>query len=386
MAVMEKSVEILDAKMINQTRIKKSQVQLEHRIFLTLLLMGIFISLLSGIANILQQTPAARILAPFVVAVMLAFIFWYCIQSGRFNGPMVAVSFLVCLFILPYLWAAHGGLAGGFPYFVPYFGVVLLAVHRGLRRWLFLTLLITMTAAMVLMDVSKSDWIDSISEPYLIQYSNLFGLAGSTLCILVLFQIFSRSFVAERKRVEKMARALSVANEELSFMAHQDMLTGISNRRDAVEKMKYLLKLSLRNRKPFCLILVDVDHFKKINDQYGHDCGDYILKALASKLEELKREQDTAARWGGEEFLMILPETDMKGGLVLAERLREIIDSERFYYYGTYHHISITAGVTAFDHLSHDIDDYIRKADIALYWGKENGRNQVNAYHSRMVT
>ncbi len=121
-------------------------------------------------------------------------------------------------------------------------------------------------------------------------------------------------------------------------------------------------------------------------DKYGHQCGDYVLQALAELLLKSKREQDTAARWGGEEFIILLPDTDMRGTLVVAEKIRNMVEQHGFNDGVTDHRLTITAGATEYDHESMELDDYIRKADTALYWGKEQGRNRSYGYIDKRVT
>ena len=364
----------------------KTVIQLEHRIFLVLLLVGMVLSFLSTLANVIYATPAFRIMSPLFIFLILSFCFWYCVTYEQFNKPMLAISFLIPLLVVPLLWFAHGGLAGGFPFFIPYFSVVLLSVHKGAKGWFFMILLAVVLSGLTQLDLSESSWIRDIPGPEVNRYSNVFGLIGSTFSTILLFQVYSKSYVLERRRVEKMAGALEEANKELQMMACQDVLTGLSNRRDAMEKLKYQIRLSIRNHNPFSIVMFDVDHFKHFNDQHGHECGDFVLQAVSNLLESMKREQDSAVRWGGEEFMMILPDTDLKGGIVLAEKIRKLIQEETFFYYGNSHRITITSGVTVFDHRSYEIEEYIRRADIALYWGKEQGRNQVNAYTDKLLT
>lgn len=359
---------------------------LENRIFLVLLLIGMVITLVSGLANVYLGSSVHRILAPLLIFMALVMLFWYSVHYERFRGPILLASFFTCLVVVPYIWTAHGGIDGGFPFFIPFLAVVLMALHQGLLRWLFLGLLSASTLWMVSLDLSESSKIKAINDTTLLNYSNLYGLIGSTIGVIVLFMVFTHTYVAERKRVTKMAEALKKANVELEYLSRYDVLTNLPNRRDMTEKMIYQLKLATRSQRPFGIILLDVDHFKKFNDKYGHQCGDYVLQALAELLMKIKREQDTAARWGGEEFILLLPDTDMRGALVMAEKIRNTVEQHGFNDGVTDHRLTITSGVTEYDHKSVEIDDYIRKADTALYWGKEQGRNRCYGYHYKMIT
>ncbi len=172
---------------------------------------------------------------------------------------------------------------------------------------------------------------------------------------------------------------LNEAMSKLKIAAKTDPLTGLLNRRCILEKIDLETIRFRRNGKRFSLALGDLDNFKNINDRYGHDCGDYVLKSTADLMKYLIREQDSLARWGGEEFLLLLPETDMKGAKTISEKISERIQNTLFQYKDIRLSLTITFGVTEFDSAS-EIDASIKNADIALYNGKNNGRNRVVVY------
>jgi diguanylate cyclase (GGDEF)-like protein len=165
---------------------------------------------------------------------------------------------------------------------------------------------------------------------------------------------------------------------ELDLISKTDPLTGIYNRRFIIEKMEEERTRFRRYGKRFSLIIIDIDFFKKVNDAWGHDCGDHVLVETSKQLKTLLREQDCLARWGGEEFLILLPETDADGAEVLAERLRLSIEEKAFEYRKKRIFVTLTLGISEYsDNIS--VDDAIRKADNALYEGKNRGRNCVVA-------
>jgi diguanylate cyclase (GGDEF)-like protein len=142
---------------------------------------------------------------------------------------------------------------------------------------------------------------------------------------------------------------------------------------------------SARTHKPFCFIFIDIDHFKNINDTYGHACGDIILKSVAQTIRGLLRKYDVFARYGGEEFLTLLPETDLEGARVVAERFRRQIERMTVRYADFTIKITITLGVAKFDDRL-GADRSIQMADKALYQGKEGGRNRVIVWKPEWVT
>lgn len=164
--------------------------------------------------------------------------------------------------------------------------------------------------------------------------------------------------------------------EKLEWTSKTDHLTGLYNRRYIMEKIENEFISYKRNKKKFSLIMADIDFFKRINDAFGHDCGDHVLKVVSKSLQDAMREQDFVSRWGGEEFLLLLPETDIEGGRILAERIRKIVEEQIIEYNGIQVSITMSFGVTVNEDYEM-IEDIIKKADNALYQGKGQGRNCV---------
>ena len=163
---------------------------------------------------------------------------------------------------------------------------------------------------------------------------------------------------------------------KLGLLATRDFLTGISNRRDFLERAQQEEKRFSRTNRTFALVMLDVDHFKKVNDTYGYYCGDLVLTIVARRFEQSLREQDIVARWGGEEFICLLPETEVDGARQAAEKIRTMLGSSPYELGDVSITITVTLGVSVYDG-SGSLDDCINRADDALYKGKENGRHQV---------
>ncbi len=166
------------------------------------------------------------------------------------------------------------------------------------------------------------------------------------------------------------------SQEKLEMVARTDTLTKLSNRFDIIEKMENEKIRFERSQKPFSFILCDIDNFKLFNDQYGHDCGDFVLVSLAERIRSRVRKQDGVSRWGGEEFLLLLPETDLEGGRILAESLKETVSSNCYEYDEHKLEITMTFGVSSFSQIE-NIEQCIKMADSALYKGKSLGKNCV---------
>ncbi|MFW6223537.1 MAG: diguanylate cyclase [Spirochaetota bacterium] len=177
---------------------------------------------------------------------------------------------------------------------------------------------------------------------------------------------------------EEMARF----NRALLARASTDQLTGLANRYHMMAIAEYESERASRADSAYSFIIGDIDSFKHINDTHGHDCGDAILREIATRLQGAVRGQDLVARWGGEEFLVFLPDTSCEGARVLAEKLREAVCLTPFQYGNIEIDVTITLGVSSCE--AADIETCIEQADRALYEGKRQGRNQSVAYEDGM--
>lgn len=190
------------------------------------------------------------------------------------------------------------------------------------------------------------------------------------------FVLFNRYQLKARTTAE-----LEAAYGRMAQLAQHDELTGLYNRRSATERIELEMVRMSRTSRPFSLILLDVDDFKIINDTYGHDCGDAVLKNLANLLRSHVRGVDVVARWGGDEFIVILPETSYEGAMILAEKLQAAANAVRMQYENREVRFTVTLGVSVYDKLGPS-SECIRAADEALYEGKRAGKNKVVCVHA----
>lgn len=179
------------------------------------------------------------------------------------------------------------------------------------------------------------------------------------------------------EQLEQEKERAEQAHTEMARLARTDSLTGLPNRRYMQEQLLYEQARSERSGRAASVIICDIDNFKVINDQLSHDAGDQVLKHLSGLLGQRLRAQDSVARWGGEEFLLLLPETELDGARFLAEELRILIRETPLNYEGEIITTSITAGVARHRPGEESMEEAIRRADKALYRGKEGGRNRV---------
>ena len=171
----------------------------------------------------------------------------------------------------------------------------------------------------------------------------------------------------------------AVKNAQLYEQAITDGMTKLYLHRYFKQRLADEIKRAARFKRRIAMIMVDIDHFKLLNDNYGHQTGDEVLKHVAAILRRAVRTHDLPARYGGEEFALVLPETDMLGAVAVAERIRRSIENEVIEFGGAVIRKTASFGVAVFPDCANDMDSLIKAADVALYWSKEHGRNQVTA-------
>jgi diguanylate cyclase (GGDEF)-like protein len=205
----------------------------------------------------------------------------------------------------------------------------------------------------------------------------------ATFTILLIYLIFRwRTYALHLrsrmlyKSVQEKTLELQLANDQLTLLTTLDPLTQVYNRRgftDAVSKEYSKYK---RNKELFSIILIDIDFFKKINDEYGHEAGDQVLIKFAKTLQQSNREYDVLARWGGEEFIVLLPNTQLRDAINIANKYRESIGAEKFIVGKNTIRVTLTAGAANIENFA-TIEECIKRADTLLYEGKSLGRNIV---------
>ena len=202
------------------------------------------------------------------------------------------------------------------------------------------------------------------------EYGDIFGLfvvlIGMFIAALITYSaIYQEQVDASRRSAER----------KLHFFATIDPLTSTWNRRFLFDSASSLLEHSRAKHEKMAVLMLDIDHFKHVNDAYGHAVGDRVLKELAQQIKQLVRSQDDLARYGGEEFMILLPHTDLAGARILAENIRKAVESYRFTFDQSLK-ASISVGCIE-SQSDENLEKLISRADSFLYQAKQNGRNQV---------
>jgi diguanylate cyclase (GGDEF)-like protein len=166
-------------------------------------------------------------------------------------------------------------------------------------------------------------------------------------------------------------------HEEIYRLKTTDGLTGAFNKRHFDEEIKREVFRYLRYRRPLALIMLDIDHFKNVNDEYGHLAGDRVLADLSRLLAAVARAEDTFCRYGGEEFAVLMPETQLSEAVERAENMRAMVERARFEFDGVSIPITISGGVAEAQPSHEESDDFVAEADRKLYDAKRGGRNRI---------
>ncbi len=226
---------------------------------------------------------------------------------------------------------------------------------------------------------------ESWQEKSILIYADLIGMLLNNIKLMTNMQSIVDARTSELQLAFEKSDKLRERYEEMSVIDH---LTKLYNRRYFFTEVTSCLARAKRYSQSFTIVLLDLDHFKKVNDTFGHECGDDVLISISEVLNKFIREGDTLARIGGEEFVLALPEINNEGTIKLAERIRKTIENMYCECKGRQIKISVSIGFASLNDCRQDeipeddiqVSDILRKADLALYYVKQNGRNGVKAF------
>lgn len=186
-----------------------------------------------------------------------------------------------------------------------------------------------------------------------------------------------RDFDVPEENKMEVIKQINYIYTRTKYLSITDELTGLSNRRCFDNTLEKEFLRALRYNNKLTLVMFDIDHFKAVNDTYGHPCGDYILKEVANAALQTFRKTDTVFRFGGEEFVVILTETDIKQSEIPLERFRKTIETLDLTYQNQQINITVSIGACQLDQSIGNKEEFLQKADNALYDAKNSGRNKI---------
>lgn len=349
--------------------------------------------------QLLYRQSFTAVYASFVIAAMLAAILWFSNQAPGVLSWFLAIAVVSVIRLI--LFAAYfrilpdGAeiLAWKVPYIVTLtlsslvWGVGLLfvmpkdsllyqtivyyflmgmsggalSVYYAIRSFILITLVV-MLVPMTLWMLAQEG-----VTPVLMAIAALVYLVSAMKATKVLSSALQQSFL--------LTHELKVAKEDAESIARTDALTGLSNRRPFMELAEHLINLCKRNQQSVALIILDLNHFKRVNDTYGHAMGDFVLQRTSRIIEKMVRESDVCARLGGEEFAILMPNTSEEGGRTVAEKLCQAIEGESVS--GQLGDCKITASLGVAWSKKPVLEAMLLNADKAMYKAKQAGRNRV---------
>ena len=215
----------------------------------------------------------------------------------------------------------------------------------------------------------------------------LLGNKGSHMGRLIVFRDITRQKLAEQglqdanDRLKLQLKEIEDLHVELREQAIRDPLTGVFNRRYMMETLEREISHAARSNSPIGVCMADIDNFKSLNDRYGHEAGDHALQKVAETLVSLSRAEDVVCRYGGEEFLILLPGADLAASTRRAEEWRKAIENNRIEFKGNILTCTLSLGVAVFPQQGQTANELLKMADEALYQSKHNGRNRVSVSH-----
>jgi len=345
-------------KQQQNTRHKTDVSQQSHVVSL-FALVGMSITGVMGLASLFNAS--FKLAGALLVASFIYFLAYYAYK--RFNYVKLSSSIvLYSLYLLMSYLTYTGGVDNTGPLWIFIIAPVSVFLH-GLKRGLIEIAIFVIIISFIM-----------FAPTYIIAHASYttefkLRLLYSFLTITFLSALYEHSRDTSYKRALELSR-------KYQHIANYDPLTQLSNRRQMNTILKREQGRTIRNKEPFSIIICDVDHFKKVNDKFGHNAGDEVLVELAKIFTDNIRDQDLVARWGGEEFLFILPQTTPKNANVVAEKIQTILQNHIITYKGSKIKVTLSMGIEQFDG-SRNIDDVINSADKYLYQAKSLGRNQI---------
>ena len=343
---------------------------LKERYFNFAALGGIFASILASIASLISHVGPIGMSICAVCVLFFVVIFVAFRITHRLTACIIACLIGLNIIILPALYFTVGGIYSGMPlYFV--MGLVFTVLMLDTKPMLILLPIESVWYALVfyisyLHPEISSNIFDMKDRIYLDQAMDFFIVGISTAILVKILAIY---FEYQQNRTNDLLKQL----EELSV---KDPLSGAYNRRFLLKYIESGIAKHKETRAPISIIMFDVDHLRKINEDFGHTVGDEVIKGFAKIMIDSCRNYDVIARYGGEEFVLVMPGASEETAYARAEQIRKIVAGTEFAE-GLDRPVTVSGGVASYNLTMHSVEDFISAADVHLTAAKDNGRNRV---------
>jgi diguanylate cyclase (GGDEF)-like protein len=337
-----------------------------NRIFNLACVLGGIFCFLSGTESYFASLSPYLIAGNFVYTGVL-FIAYYFSRFKQAFELSRGISIVTLIFgYLPVLWIFNGGTQSSIPYFIPMFAsfLTISTINRKTSRpnrlatYGVILLLIAVVSGLIALEHSHPEWVYQYTDKAIQSFDIIIGMIFSVICNFLMIMAFEQMYFRQLNKTEEMAIC--------------DSMTGLYNHLFIVSRLDDEIGRSSRYHTPLSVIILDVDHFKKINDTFGHLMGDTVLKQVSRAIKSQCRTVDKIGRYGGDEFLIILPETSLENAAILAKRLQVKIESLSF---DEPVELTISQGIAQYEQ-GESINTLIDRADTHLYSAKHSGRNQ----------
>ena len=342
-----------------------------NRVFHSSCLIGGLFCVLSGFVCYFTGLSLVLVIANFVYAIILALAYYFSRFRHQFQLSRI-ISILILVFgYFPILWIFNGGDGGSIPYFIP--GIISFVTISIIDPWeskrskvisvVMALVFCAVVISLIVIEFIHPEWVFMYPDPVAQMADTIFG---------AVFAIFG-NYMLIRACLGLYYQQLARVNE----IAILDAMTGLYNHNHIVDRLTEEINRVSRSGVPLSIMIMDVDHFKKINDTYGHIMGDRVMKQVSHAIKTNCRSIDLIGRYGGDEILVVLPETTAEMAMVSGERLLEKVRGLEFDRELT---LTCSAGIAQFEN-GNTADNLIEKADQGLYQAKDAGRNRVCAFN-----
>jgi len=386
---------------------KSSEFSLQHRVFNVIALMGMAMSFSASLINYTLELGTLTVIVPFACGLMALGLYLLSLLGRLYTVPAIATVVMLSFIFFPTMWIINGGTHGSIPYYMLMNTGITVVLLNGRLRILILALYFAFLAALIIIEYRIPGFVAGYDSGLVRYLDTSFGFGISLVATAALFAVLVDSYARERRRAEQYLSMLEKQNEEIEAknrlleasnaklkeakeraeslnkllqdekeklrkLSITDSLTGLYNRMYVTCRLQEEIAASREKQSKLVVALIDVDNFKRINDTYGHLFGDYVLRRVGETIAEGLRQTDIVGRYGGEEFLLVLPNTSLEQGYAVVERIRrKVLDLK----WENDLKVTISGGVAELNDAQ--VTELLKRADRLLYKAKDRGKNRI---------